>query len=141
MKKKTHKLNLQQDFDFLLIGIASHENDYRLSWALNEELSALLVKSENLIVQSKHSPQNQSFSQYIFDDSSHLRFFRLISNRCSDGFLLEEHTKIDYVLVVSGETNEELRDNLLKSIKQIPIVISAFSIDVNTLKSKHKLIF
>lgn len=49
-KKKIHKLKFELENDSYLIGIASHENDYRLSWALNKNLDLKLVKVDDLIV-------------------------------------------------------------------------------------------
>ena len=34
------------EYDFLLIGISCHEKDYRISWALNQNLSLQLVKDK-----------------------------------------------------------------------------------------------
>ena len=34
------------EYDFLLIGISCHEKDYRLSWALNQNLSLQLIKEK-----------------------------------------------------------------------------------------------
>ena len=33
--KKVHKLKIDTQFPFQIIGISSHENDYRLIWAVN----------------------------------------------------------------------------------------------------------
>ena len=44
------KLRLESDYDkdFTLIGIASHQRDYRLVWSLNEKMNLHLIKMNDL---------------------------------------------------------------------------------------------
>ena len=55
-KKKIHKLAFDFESDFKLIGIASHENDYRLSWAINKSLNIDFIKADDLLI---HHPKLQ----------------------------------------------------------------------------------
>ena len=50
MPRKIHKLTEKKHLDFTLIGIASSENDYRLSWILNNTFELQLSKTSNLEV-------------------------------------------------------------------------------------------
>ena len=50
---KKHLLEIEYDYDFVLIGISSHEKDYRVCWALNNKLGLELVKTEPFEIKDK----------------------------------------------------------------------------------------
>lgn len=143
MTVKLHKLDFTVEYEFDLIGISSHQNDYRISWALNTELNFGLIKTDNLIVSITSNKENQIFSKYSYVDDDNLNLYHLISNRCDNGFLLEEYKNIDFILMIIGEYDKNFLPSLLNKIKLIDIIIFAFQIDIELLKkkSKTKLIF
>ena len=101
MPRKIHKLTEKKELDFALIGITSPENDYRLSWTLNNNCGLQLSKKENLEVFNKRLDDKQEFSQFQYYDDNSLVLYRLISNRSEKGYLLEEMTNVDYIFQVS----------------------------------------
>lgn len=103
MKKKVHKLDSTLQQNFLLIGISSYENDYRLCWDLNNCLNSDLQRIENLEVLDNKTNKLQKFPVFYFEDENKHRGLRLIGNRCEDGFLIGEWKNIDYLLKISGE--------------------------------------
>ena len=139
--KKSHTLSFKDDYSFRLIGISSHENDYRLSWGINNQLGIAFTRCDNLIVHNPRIGQDQEFSlsQYL-DEETYFQY-NLISNRCDDGFLLEEMTNIDFVLKVTGEVSGDDLTSLVAKLKQIDMITAAFVIDVDGLKSKKRLLF
>ena len=47
MKKiKKHTITIETDYDYDMVGICSHHNDYRIVWGLNELFNIKLNKSE-----------------------------------------------------------------------------------------------
>jgi hypothetical protein len=139
MPKKIHKLNEKKDLDFALIGIASTENDYRLSWTLNKTFGLQLSRKENLEVFHKALDGKQEFSQFHYYDDNSLILYRLVSNRSEKGYLLEEMINVDYILQVSGDMDSEITDQLLGKLKALECVTLAFKIDPAGLKSVRKL--
>ena len=117
------------------LGISSHENDYRLSWALNQYLGFHLVKSENHIVFNLRINEQQEFSVYSYQSEQSITY-RLISNRCDNGFFIEEYKNIDFILDIHPGQPAEFTSDLLGQIKTIPFVSMAFRIDI--LKSKKR---
>ena len=55
-------------------------------------------------------------------------------------YLIEERKEVDYFLKIEAEENYHISE-IIASIKTIPKVITAYSIDVTNLKSKRNLIF
>ena len=140
MSRKIHKLTEKKDLDFELIGISSSENDYHLSWNLNNSCSLQLIKNEDLEVFHKRLDSKQEFSQFQYYDDNSLILYRLLSNRSENGNLLEELTNVDYVLQVSGDLESGQTDQLVKDLNALDSIRLAFKIDAVKLKSVHKLI-
>lgn len=140
MPKKVHKLSEKEEYHFKLAGISSAENDYKLSWSLNQILGINLVRLENLEVYHKRLDDKQSFSQFEYFDEETLVQYRLISNRSVNGYLLEEMTNLDYLLQISGDMDEGWLENLIEKMNGIDGIILAFPLDPTTLKSRKKLL-
>jgi len=140
MPKKIHKLQEKETYDFGLIGISSPENDYRISWVLNNTMGYRLIRQENLEVYHKRLEDPQIFSQFNFFDEETLLNYRLISNKSENGYLLEEMINIDYLMQVIGEIHENFINEMVKDLNAIQGITLAFQIEPATLKSKKKLL-
>ena len=140
MPKKIHKLKEKETYDFGLVGISSPENDYRLSWVLNNTLGYRLIRQEDLKVYHKRLDDHQAFPQFRYFDEKTLLLYRLISNKCENGCLLEEMCNIDYLIQVSGEMDEDFINELAKDLNALEGITLAFRIDPASLKSKKKLL-
>lgn len=141
MKKKQQKLAYQPEYDFTLIGIASHESDYRLSWALNKKFSLSFIRVESLFINDPKNNAMQSFAVYNFEDKTAGLAFNLISNRCDNGFLIEEIKNIDFFLQIYGDLKTSLINKFLTDLRKIDVIITAVLFDPQSLQSKQKLIF
>ena len=139
MPKKIHKLTEKEEYRFKLAGISSAENDYRISWSLNQNLGINLVRINNLEIYHKRLDDIQAFAQFVYVDEETLIQYRLISNRSVNGFLLEEMTNLDYLLQITGDTDEGWMELLMAKMNRIEGIILAFPLDPNTLRSRKKL--
>jgi hypothetical protein len=140
MPKKIHTLLEKESYDFGLIGLSTPENDYRLSWVLNNAMSYKLVRKEDLEIYHKKLDDPQVFHQFSYFDDETLLLYRLISNRCENGYLLEEMSNIDYLIQVSGEFEEKFIAVLVKKLNALKEITLAFPVDATTLKSRKKLL-
>jgi len=140
MPKKVHKLTEKEDYRFKLAGISSAENDYKLSWSLNQFLGINLIRINNLEIYHKRLDDKQAFSQFEYVDEETLLQFRLISNRSVNGYLLEEMTNLDYLLQISGDIDDRWMEDLIAKMNSIDGIILAFPLDPTTLKSRKKLL-
>jgi len=109
---------------FTIMGISSHENDYRLSWSVNEQLGLTFVKNENLV-----AGDGREFSCFVHEDEN--QSLLLISNRCDNGFLLEKHKNIDFILKFNTELNDTEISAWLGNLKKVPLISTVFCIPVN----------
>ncbi|MCD6543115.1 MAG: IPExxxVDY family protein [Flavobacteriaceae bacterium] len=152
---KIHSFDFEYDHDYILIGIHTTLNDYRLAYFLNKELKLFLKRSEDDL---DFSSKNCSFPFYLHEDEASFISWSLISNKFisvntvqSDDNLFDEETKtiflvpekkkIDYFIKISGYIKDENLENILSKIKETKKIITSYTIDPYTLKSRDNLIF
>jgi len=131
-------LNLEEDYDFALVGVSCHTKDYRLCWELNKVLNFDLIRSEDLEI-NKTAIDKYSFYEFI-DEDNYLEYY-LISNRGNTGYLISEYKKVDFFFMIKGNISDFLIDDLLSKINSLSLVLTSFKIDPNQLKSKQNLLF
>jgi len=141
MKRKVHKLHNFYPEAFQVICIASHQNDYRLSWALNEKLNLGLQKDKDLTVEDQKEGTTRQFTKYSYTFGDQAIQYHLIANKNQEGFLFPDMKNIDFLLKLEGEMDEDKLNFLIKEIKKIDFVIIAFRLEKLQPKHKKKLIF
>lgn len=124
---------------FKLLGISSHENDYRISWALNSKLGLKFSRTDNFNVQTGRNTESRSFSVFQSVDQDRLLKMNLISNRCPDGFLARELKNIDFFLQIFGEISKSETDMIITKLKAIEFVSTVFEIEPGRLKPATNL--
>jgi hypothetical protein len=151
------------DYNFILIGISSHDEDYRVCWHLNKLLSVDFNRMADIDILHPKSGQESTFPLFQFIsrqedpmDNQELPLsekeeliademditYQLIANRHAAGNLIPEQSKMDYFLMIKGEAAYHyIVDDLLKQIRSLPCVMAAFKIEPESLKSKDNLIF
>ena len=124
-KRNIVKYNIVDKVAFTLIGISSHENDYRLSWSINESIGLAFSQSDCLITAS-----GKEFTCFVHKDDDNKKLV-LVSNRCDDGFLLEKHKNLDFILKFETELNEAEITSWIHNLRKTPLVSAAFHIPLN----------
>lgn len=137
--KKVHKLKVDTQFPFITIGISSHENDYRLIWAVNANLQTRFAKIDDFIVTGTSGTENK-FSRFYFEDEDRYLSFYIISNRCDNGYLVPEYRTVDYFVFLKGQTLPGFSEETIRRLKQVDIISTAFLIDNKSIRSIKKLL-
>lgn len=136
-----HTLEIEYDYSFVLIGISSHEKDYRICWAINNKLELDLVKTESLEIKEKKLDEPSHYSLFVCTREEEFSEYLLIANRSEKGILIPEQKQMDYFLIIKEEEiKEDKVAEIIKKIKEITLVQTAVRIDASTLKSKQNLI-
>lgn len=157
-----HKLILESVFDEVdctLIAIHSTIEDYRLTYLLNKQLGTNLTRK---LPDLDFSAGKSTYSIFEWEDTMNLTTWNLVSNICKTEihkpqlinslfdteekiikttYLLPEYKAVNYFLKIDSEFNVTKEKHILNKILQLHQVITAFSIDINQLKSKDNLIF
>lgn len=140
-KTKKHILTFEQEYDFDMIGICSHHNDYRLAWSLNEKLDIQLTKcDEDYIVVNKKGLRISQHSLYEFKDTENLIEYYLIKNKSLGKYLIPEKPTVDYFLFLY-ENHIWEPDFLSQELKNVPSVLGVFIFDPEEFDSTENLVF
>ena len=139
MAKK--KLLIQNDYDFFLFGISCPEKPYRLCWALNNQLKITFAKDKDMEVHEKNQEVQSNFSVFAFRNEEMFTDYRIIVNKMENKFLVPEYKHADYLLLVQGGMPYSEKGSILKKVKEVTFVQTAFEIDPKKIRSKENLIF
>jgi hypothetical protein len=153
-----HALGLE-DFceeEYSLIGIHTALEDYKLAYLLNKNLNTHFSKSQKNL-EFGNAKKRASFSIYNFTSKKYDFEWYLIANSFkrenqtesnellltseTKTYLIPETKKVDFFIKISGEIDFEFVVDTVHKIKNIEQIITSYSIDKNTLKSKDFLIF
>ena len=159
MAKRVHKIKLilPADYSFKLIGIVSSENDYTVSWAINDALNITFKKDKPLEVVVKKTNLIKEFTRFSFkDENLDIKYTLIankskiedsieeqnvfISNNLKTDYLIKEQKQIDYFFKIEAEANP-ISPNIIKKIKSSKAILATFDILPTDLKSKYDLLF
>lgn len=134
----THILEYKEDYDFEVVGISSHEKDYRLVWAINKSLKWALCRKPDVEVHIKSGKSLHACFEY--KDPIDKRIYTLIENHGTEGYLLPEMTSWDFVIKVE-ESYSDLEPDFYRQLRRTSFVLAAAPLVTEKLKSKQNLIF
>jgi hypothetical protein len=109
-----------------------------LIWAINTKLHTAFVKIDNFRALDGTGAENE-FSRYFFNDEDRYFSYYIISNRCNNGYMVPEYRMVDYFIFLKGEVDPAFPEELIRKLKQVDIISTAFLIDNKTIKSIKKL--
>lgn len=149
-------LTFDLEDDYSLIGIHSTEEDYRLAFLLNNYLNIKLTRfKDNLDFKNSSA----SFPLFEYKDEANFINYYLINNKFTEltdnqykeglfggnysttSYLIPEKKKVDFFLKIEGCNNEDFIQNLINDLNKIDQIITSYSIEPISLKSKENLIF
>jgi len=141
--------------DYLLIGIHSTEEDYRLAYLINKHLNTKFVRYKDNL-DFKDSAVEFPLFEYK-DEKTYLNYYlinnkslQVVNEQYKDGlfggnysttsYLLPEKKKVDFLLKIEGCAPEFILE-MVNKLNKLDQIITSYQIETNTLKSKYNLIF
>lgn len=135
-EKKIYKLNLQTSFFYAVAGIVSHEKIFVLS---NEIKRLTELNLENLLTfQSLQNNIVKTFNVYSSRTDENNHQFFLLSNRSSEGVLIDTFKSLDYFLVLSSDEEVNFENSFLKKVKSSKLVLAISILELKTVKQKKQ---
>ena len=141
---------------YSLIGIHSTLEDYKLAYLIKQNLNTRFYKAIKDL-EFKRDKKKASFSIYNYENTndgfdwflianSYRRENQTVSNELlltseTKTYLIPEKKKVDFFLKICGDSEYDFVMKTIQKIINIENVITAYSIDKNTLKSRDFLIF
>jgi|TARA_B110000977_G_scaffold195683_1_gene274588 hypothetical protein len=150
-----HKISM--DFyasEYALIALHTSLEDYALAYWLNKHLKTKFKRHKRDLDLNTEA----TFSVFDWHDLSSDSYWTLLSNKhlsfqhhtTQDLFtnaalekkqsLIPEHKGVDFFLKIEEQGFLNIKELVVK-LKQLPVIVTAFTVDQNQLKSKNNLIF
>ena len=155
---QVHSLGLE-DFcedNYALIGIHTALEDFKLAYLLNNNLDTTFSRASFSLDFEKNQTK-ASFSIFEYKNEKYDDEWYLIANSFKEEklnakdtlalatetitYLIPEKKRVDYFIKVVGEQNSLLVKKIMDKINTINQIVTCYSINKNTLKSKEFLIF
>jgi len=154
---QVHSLGLDIcEEEYCLIGVHTALEDFKLAYLLNKNLGTSFYKSKEDLSFEKMKKQ-ASFSIFNYLNKKYDYEWFLIANSSkrenqtesnellltseTKTYLIPEKKKVDFFIKITGSLPYSFVVEVIDKIKTIDQVITSYSIDKNTLKSKDFLIF
>lgn len=151
---KVYSLGYEFEHDYLLLGINSALEDYKLAYLLNNNLQLQLKRqTTDLDIKEKNCAFiwyeyycDKSFTTWSLLANKHIFTsetqgqVNLFAEESKTAYLIPEKKTVDYFLKING-ADDENSANLYQKIKKINGVIALYNINPETLRSKDYLIF
>lgn len=135
------KLKIDADFDFIVIGIVTPLQDYRMAWFINNLLHKALKKAADHQILDEKNRKVMSFSRFEYEEAITWSSFYLLKNKHELDCLLPETKELDYLLMITGDYYKKRKQEILKKIRSVQEVQTAVILKPAELKSKNNLIF
>jgi hypothetical protein len=132
-----HTLEIEDEYDFEIIGVSSHEKDYRLAWSLNKTLGWRLVRIEDAVVEGKRSTTHHA--RFRWTHPVDQTVFTLIDNKTPDGTFMPELIQFDYLLKIE-QPSESVMKKLQSGLRNTDFVLAFQRQEVDKLKHKDILL-
>lgn len=149
----------EEPLHYHLLAIHSVLTDYRLAFFLNKHLNIELKRAfEDLDI----SRQDGFYSFFQYEDEDNLLNWNLISNSSYTNVkneikesllfkntkvelkkfkLINELSQVDFFLKIEYHTDQININQIIKSINEIPNIISVYSLNLKNIKNKENLNF
>ena len=148
-------LNYENDHDYNLIGLHTSLEDFRLAFFLNSTLNIRLNRHQDDL---DFDVRSARFSLFKYECNKTFTYWSLISNKysyiidntsSSDLFtkqlqtsvLIQEKKQVDYFLKIDADLDVPELELMLSKINSIKSIVTSYSIDPKSLKSRDFLIF
>jgi hypothetical protein len=139
LNKKVLKFEI--DLDFVLIAITSPLKDYRLCYMVNKGLNFNLLRAEDLQLDPLHGQVLSYFSLFKYRWEASETEFYLLSNKGTEGYLIPEMNRTDYLLMIKNYIDETDIDDIILKLNKIPEIVAATKVDPKKIKSRENLLF
>jgi hypothetical protein len=132
-----HTLEIEDEYDFEIIGVSSHEKDYRLAWSLNKTLGWRLVRIEDAVVEGKRSTTHHA--RFRWTHPVDQTVFTLIDNKTPEGTFMPDLMQFDYLLKIELPSESSMK-KLQSGLRKTDFVLAFQRQEVDKLKYKDNLL-
>lgn len=136
---RRNKLESANETANAFIGIATLHRDYKLVHYLNVHLGIELTNEEDLPVYNSKSDSLTYFPFFSYHHPDLRTDLHLIANNSGISLLVPSLKQISYFLLIQGAAYQQHIDSMIASIRKIPGVQAALSVNQSGIKEMASL--
>lgn len=140
MAKHILKTDTTEVYDFMLFGIICQHHDYRLCFEMNRAMNLSLERTTDLEITLNKGKDKIKTSRFEYKDGFGNEYF-VLSNKASSGLLIAEYKNIDYFFMVREPIPVHDKSQLEKKLRSIPVVLGAYHLEPEKIKTGERFIF
>lgn len=119
-----------------VIGIASSDNDYRISQVINSLAGLSFAIDKPLSVQD--DKRELTFSRFSSSGKFDNGNYSIISNKSGSSWLMPSFSNIDYFITIPEESSDVATRTLMELIKKGEMITGVFLINLEKVKDRNK---
>jgi hypothetical protein len=140
MAKHVLKTDTKVAYDFLLFGIVCQSRDYKLCFEINRTMNLSLERASDFEVPLNKGKEKIKTSCFEYKDGFGNEYF-ILANKTATGLLIPEHKSIDYFFMVKESAPQHDKAQVEKQLRSIPVILGAYHLEPEKLKTGDRLIF
>lgn len=113
--------------NIIIMGLVSHDADYKLSLAINRKIG-ISLRNISPVEAAVSKGVQDTYSRFRDHSDSSGLIFTLVSNRAGKSHLVRKLVNIDYLLLMQVPDNGPGSDDLATSLREIEGVTAVFKI-------------
>lgn len=134
---KKFRLESKNDDDYTIIGIVSHQRDYRLIWSINEKMNLRLVKFDDLKIFQDRKKEFNTFSFYYYNAPETFKTYYFISNSGENGPLFPEYKQINFFFLIKGNVTKNLEKEITKALADNEYIMKTYPVSLTSVKESE----
>ena len=132
--KKTHTLDCEHNYDFVVLAINSHSKAYKLCWALNREMGLNFERTRNHkintdLIFAKYKSEN-------IDDE----VFNLLVNRSKKGYMISSQKSVNYFLIINKDNWRAKKERFLSKLRAINDILLVFEFELEQENDSERFV-
>tara|TARA_B100001758_G_C18375448_1_gene593989 strand:+ start:265 stop:681 length:417 start_codon:yes stop_codon:yes gene_type:complete len=131
--KKTHILDCEHYYDFIVLAINSHIKVYQLCWTLNQNMGL------NFEIINNHKINDRlSFTRYKSENDAGI--FNLLVNRSKKGYMIPSKKSVNYFLITKKQGWSVNKYKFLDKLREINDILLVFEFKLEEEKYSDRFI-
>lgn len=140
MAKHILKTDNSAAYDFMLFGIVCQSRDYKLCFEINRVMNLSLERGDDFEVSLNKGKDKIKTSRFEYRDGFGNEYF-VFTNKTLTGLLIPEHKSIDFFMMIREPAPQYEKAHVERQLRSIPVVLGAYYLEPEKLKTGDRLIF
>jgi len=136
---KKIKVDIDYASDYTILGLVSYVSDYQLVHNINKTLDIHFSRFDDFVFNESNKLSPNYAWYFCYSDELKINAY-IIANKHTQGNLLPNFNKIDYVIILENINDTQQLNTIIKNIRKIKSVIGVFNLDIRKIKKIDLLI-